>query len=66
MVRYKDDSYQRVNFHTNAVQFIVNGIKKLVKREAGKGARDYAAQAGPARPINTAGTGGAGLTRWAR
>jgi hypothetical protein len=35
--RYKADSYQRTNFHTRAVQLVVNGIKTMLKRQAGKG-----------------------------
>lgn len=40
MRRYKGDSYQRVNFHTNAQQHIVADIKKIVKKEAGGGEID--------------------------
>lgn len=31
IVRYRGDSYQRVNFHTNAVQSTVRGIKAFIK-----------------------------------
>ncbi|HSX00421.1 MAG TPA: hypothetical protein VLH38_05285, partial [Patescibacteria group bacterium] len=34
MLRYKGDSYQRLNFHTGVVQKIVGAIKARVKREA--------------------------------
>lgn len=34
IIRYKDDSYQRVNFHTNQVQQIIHDIKQRVKDEA--------------------------------
>lgn len=34
MFRYKDDSYQRVNFHTNEVRSIVNAIKHKVNEDA--------------------------------
>jgi hypothetical protein len=33
-VRYRQDSYQRVNFHTHEVQLIVRAIKDRVKRDA--------------------------------
>ncbi|HSD55689.1 MAG TPA: hypothetical protein VLA92_00890 [Candidatus Saccharimonadales bacterium] len=36
VIRYKEDSYQRVNFHTNEVQLIVGAIKKRVKHDANK------------------------------
>jgi len=34
IVRYEDDSYQRVNFHTAAVQAIVKAIKQKVRADA--------------------------------
>ena len=34
MYRYENDSYQRVNFHTNEVQLIIRAIKRFVKAEA--------------------------------
>jgi hypothetical protein len=34
MYRYENDSYQRVNFHTNEVQLVIRGIKRHVKAEA--------------------------------
>lgn len=30
MIRYKGDSYQRVNFHTNALQLVIRAIKQKV------------------------------------
>lgn len=36
IIRYKDDSYQRVNFHTNEVQQTIREIKQRVKDEAAK------------------------------
>lgn len=35
IVRYRGDSYQRVNFHTNVVQATVRGIKTFVEGKAG-------------------------------
>jgi len=40
MRRYDGDSYQRVNFHTNAAQSSVATIKQTVKNEAGEGEID--------------------------
>ncbi|MDX2776062.1 hypothetical protein PV379_01670 [Streptomyces caniscabiei] len=40
ILRYHDDSYQRVNFHTNAAQATVRGIKSFVKNRAGDGLID--------------------------
>lgn len=40
MRRYDGDSYQRVNFHTNAQQHTIADIKKIVKKEAGGGEID--------------------------
>lgn len=40
MIRYEDDSYQRVNFHTNTVQAIVKGIKREVQQAAHDGEID--------------------------
>jgi hypothetical protein len=34
MIRYEDDSYQGINFHTNEVQLIVKGIKRKVQHDA--------------------------------
>lgn len=34
MHRYKNDSYQRVNFHTNGAQKIIRSIKRTVQNEA--------------------------------
>jgi hypothetical protein len=34
IARYDQDSYQRVNFHTNEVQWIIKAIKGIVKKEA--------------------------------
>jgi len=34
MYRYENDSYQRVNFHTNEVQLVIHAIKRYVKAEA--------------------------------
>lgn len=40
IIRYEDDSYQRTDFHTNAVQLVIRAIKKLVHHEAGNGEID--------------------------
>lgn len=34
MIRYRDDSYQRVNFHTNTVRAVIKNIKRTVQQEA--------------------------------
>lgn len=40
VVRYKDDSYQRVNFHTNEVRQTIRSIKNRVQKEAEREARE--------------------------
>jgi len=40
MIRYKDDSYQRVNFHTNTVQATIKSIKQKIQQAANGGEVD--------------------------
>lgn len=40
ILRYKGDSYQRLNFHTDTVQQVVGAIKERVKKEAADSGRE--------------------------